>query len=104
MRFHSFVYSLLTLLSFIACNPTATKHQQNFDPKKIAAFKHFISKEIKAGKIAGAEVLISKDNKIVLHEAQGFANITKKRVRKKQYLLHSIHDQANHQYGHHAIA
>ena len=88
MRFHSFVYSLLTLLSFIACNPTATKHQQSFDTKKIAEFKHFISKEITAGKIAGAEVLISKDNKIVLHEAQGFANITKQKELAKNSIYY----------------
>jgi hypothetical protein len=87
MRFHSLVYSLLTLLSFIACNPTATKHQQSFDTKKIAEFNRFISKEITAGKIAGAEVLISKDNKIVLHEAQGFANITKQKNYQKTVFI-----------------
>ena len=88
MRFHSFVYSLLTILSFIACKPTATKHQKSFDTKKIAEFKHFISKEITAGKIAGAEVLISKDNKIVLHEAQGFANITKQKKLAKNSIYY----------------
>ena len=88
MRFHSLVYSLLTLLSFIACNPTATKHQQSFDTKKIAAFEHYISEEIKAGKIPGAEVLISKDNKIVLHEAQGFANITKQKKLAKNSIYY----------------
>ena len=88
MRFHSFVYSLLTILSFIACKPTATKHQQSLDTKKIAEFKYFISKEITAGKIAGAEVLISKDNKIVLHEAQGFANITKQKKLAKNSIYY----------------
>ena len=88
MRFHSFVYSLLTILSFIACKPTVTKHQQSFDTKKIAEFNRFISKEITAGKIAGAEVLISKDNKIVLHEAQGFANITKQKKLAKNSIYY----------------
>ena len=83
MRFHSFVYSLLTLLSFIACNPAATKHQQSFDTKKVAAFECFISEEMTAGKIAGAEVLISKNNKIVLHEAQEFADLTKQKELSK---------------------
>ena len=56
--------------------------------KKIAEFKYFISKEITAGKIAGAEVLISKDNKIVLHEAQGFANITKQKKLAKNSIYY----------------
>ena len=87
MRFESYIYSLLALLSFDACGPTVSKGQQSFDTKKITAFEHFISEEITAGKIPGAEVLISKNNKIVLHEAQGFADI----IKKKELTKNSIY-------------
>ena len=60
--------------------------------KKIAAFEYFISEEITAGKISGAEVLISKDNKIVLHEAQEFADLTKQKELAKNsvYYIQSM--------------
>ena len=87
MRLRSFIYSIIALFSFASCNPALTKHKQSFDTKKIAVFENFISNEITAGKIAGAEVLIYKKNKIILHEAQGFSDITK----QKQLTKNSIY-------------
>ena len=43
--------------------------------------------------IAGAEVLVYKNNEIAWHKALGLRNLnTQEPLQKKQHLLHSIHD------------
>ena len=88
----SLLFLITNLLILGSCKPKITFESQGFDSKKIEVFQTFISDEIKSGKIAGAEILIAKNDAIVLHEAQGFANLTTQKPLSKNsiYYLQSM--------------
>ena len=92
MRNFSLLFFLATLLILSSCKREITFESQGFDSKKIEVFQTFITDEIKSGKIAGAEILIAKNDAIVLHEAQGFANLTTQKPLSKNsiYYLQSM--------------
>lgn len=92
MRKFSLLFLIANLLILGSCKSKVTFESQGFDSKKIEVFQTFISDEIKSGKIAGAEILIAKNDAIVLHEAQGFANLTTQKPLSKNsiYYLQSM--------------
>lgn len=92
MRQFSLLFFIASLLCLVSCKPEITFESQGFDSEKIAIFQTFIAEEIKSGKIAGAEILIAKDDAIVLHEAQGFADLTTQKPLSKNsiYYLQSM--------------
>jgi len=92
MRKFSLLFLIANLLIIGSCKSKITFESQGFDSKKIEVFQTFISNEIKSGKIAGAEILIAKNDAIVLHEAQGFANLTTQKPLSKNsiYYLQSM--------------
>ena len=92
MRKFSLLFLIANLLILGSCKSKVTFESQGFDSKKIEVFQTFISNEIKSGKIAGAEILIAKNDAIVLHEAQGFANLTTQKPLSKNsiYYLQSM--------------
>ena len=92
MRKFSLLFLIANLLILGSCKSKVTFESQGFDSKKIEVFQTFISDEIKSGKIAGAEILIAKKDAIVLHEAQGFANLTTQKplLKNSIYYLQSM--------------
>ena len=92
MHKFSLLFLIANLLILGSCKSEVTFESQGFDSKKIEVFQTFISNEIKSGKIAGAEILIAKNDAIVLHEAQGFANLTTQKPLSKNsiYYLQSM--------------
>ena len=92
MRKFSLLFLIANLLILGSCKSEITYESQGFDSKKIEVFQTFITDEIKSGKIAGAEILIAKNGVIVLHEAQGFANLTTQKALSKNsiYYLQSM--------------
>jgi CubicO group peptidase (beta-lactamase class C family) len=92
MRKFSLLFLIANLIILGSCKSKITFESQGFDSKKIEVFQTFISDEIKSGKIAGAEILIAKNDAIVLHEAQGFANLTTQKPLSKNsiYYLQSM--------------
>lgn len=92
MRKFSLLFLIANLLILGSCKSKVTFESQGFDSKKIEVFQTFITDEIKSGKIAGAEILIAKNDAIVLHEAQGFANLTTQKPLSKNsiYYLQSM--------------
>ena len=92
MRQFSLLFFIASLLCLVCCKPEITFESQGFDSEKINAFRTFIADEIKDQKIAGAEILIAKDDAIVLHEARGFADLmTQKPLSKNSiYYLQSM--------------
>ena len=80
---------IITPLLFLgSCQSEITFESQDFDSEKINTFQKFIADEIKAQKIAGAEILIAKNNTIILHEAQGYANLTTKKPLAKNSIYY----------------
>ena len=57
--------------------------QTKIDINELVGFENFISNEIKEGEIAGAEVLIFKNNNIIWHKNLGYTNYSSKRPLKK---------------------
>ena len=92
MHKFSLLFFITNLLILGSCKSEVTFESQGFDSKKIEVFQTFITDEIKSGKIAGAEILIAKNDAIVLHEAQGFANLTTQKPLSKNsiYYLQSM--------------
>tara|TARA_B100000767_G_scaffold109441_1_gene104803 strand:- start:191 stop:1432 length:1242 start_codon:yes stop_codon:yes gene_type:complete len=92
MHKFSFLFFITNLLILGSCKSEVNFESQGFDSKKIEVFQTFITDEIKSGKIAGAEILIAKNDAIVLHEAQGFANLTTQKPLSKNsiYYLQSM--------------
>ena len=92
MRKFSLLFLIANFLILGSCKSVITFESQGFDSKKIEVFQTFITDEIKSGKIAGAEILIAKNDAIVLHEAQGFANLTTQKPLSKNsiYYLQSM--------------
>ena len=92
MHKFSLLFLIANLLILGSCKSEVTFESQGFDSKKIEVFQTFITDEIKSGKIAGAEILIAKNDAIVLHEAQGFANLTTQKPLSKNsiYYLQSM--------------
>lgn len=88
MRQFSLLFFIASLLCLVSCKPEITFESQGFDSEKIAVFQTFIAEEIKSGKIAGAEILIAKDDAIVLHEAQGFADLTTQKPLSKNSIFY----------------
>ena len=84
----SLLFLITPLLFLGSCQSEITFESQGFDSEKINAFQKFIADEIKAQKIAGAEILIAKNNTIVLHEAQGYANLTTKKPLAKNSIYY----------------
>lgn len=92
MHKFSLLFFIANFLILGSCKSEVTLESQGFDSKKIEVFQTFITDEIKSGKIAGAEILIAKNDAIVLHEAQGFANLTTQKPLSKNsiYYLQSM--------------
>ena len=92
MHKFSLLFLIANFLILGSCKSEVTLESQGFDSKKIEVFQTFITDEIKSGKIAGAEILIAKNDAIVLHEAQGFANLTTQKPLSKNsiYYLQSM--------------
>ena len=67
MRQFSLLFFIASLLCLVSCKPEITFESQGFDSEKIAVFQTFIAEEIKSGKIAGAEILIAKDDAPIVH-------------------------------------
>jgi len=83
---------IVPLLLLSSCKSEVTLESQGFDSEKITVFQTFIADEIDSGKIAGAEVLIAKNNTIVMHDVQGYANLNDKKPLAKNsiYYLQSM--------------
>ena len=84
----SLLFFIASLFFLASCQSEITFESQGFDSEKINAFQTFIADEIKDQKIAGAEILIAKNNTIVLHEAQGYANLTTKKPLAKNSIYY----------------
>ena len=63
---------ILYLVFFFLLDPLLS--QTKIDIKELVGFENFISNEIKEGEIAGAEVLIFKNNNIIWHKNLGYRN------------------------------
>ena len=61
---------ILYLVFFFSFDPLLS--QTKIDIKELVGFENFISNEIKEGEIAGAEVLIFKNNNIIWHKNLGY--------------------------------
>ena len=55
---------------------------EGLDLTKLSKLNDYIEEQVKAEKLAGAEFLIARNNKIVMHSSRGFSNLeTKKKTR-----------------------
>ena len=59
---------------------------------KLSKLNSFIERQIKEEKLAGAEFLIARNNKVVIHSARGFSNLAiKKKLDKNSiYFIQSM--------------
>jgi len=62
--------------------------QTNIDINQLVGFENFLNKEIKNGEIAGAEVLIFKNKKIIWHKNLGYKNYLSKSSLKKNSIYY----------------
>ena len=62
--------------------------QTNIDINQLVGFENFLNKEIKNGEIAGAEVLIFKNKKIIWHKNLGYKNYLSKISLKKNSIYY----------------
>jgi len=62
--------------------------QTNIDINQLVGFENFLNKEIKNGEIAGAEVLIFKNKKIIWHKNLGYKNYLSKSPLKKNSIYY----------------
>ena len=62
--------------------------QTKIDINELVGFENFISNEIKEGEIAGAEVLIFKNNNIIWHKNLGYRNYSSKSPLKKNSIYY----------------
>ena len=62
--------------------------QTKLDINQLVGFENFINKEIKNGEIAGAEVLIFKNNNIIWHKNLGYRNYLSKSPLKKNSIYY----------------
>ena len=62
--------------------------QTNIDINQLVGFENFLNKEIKNGEIAGVEVLIFKNKKIIWHKNLGYKNYLSKSSLKKNSIYY----------------
>ena len=67
--------TLLALFALFLTNVIAQEAKLAFSQEKLADFDSYIAQEINKNNIAGAEVLILKDNTPVWHSASGYKNL-----------------------------
>ena len=77
---------ILYLVFFFLLDPLLS--QTKIDIKELVGFENFISNEIKKGEIAGAEVLIFKNNNIIWHKNLGYRNYSSKSPLKKNSIYY----------------
>ena len=77
---------ILYLVFFFSFDPLLC--QTKIDIKELVGFENFISNEIKEGEIAGAEVLIFKNNNIIWHKNLGYRNYSSKSPLKKNSIYY----------------
>ena len=65
---------------------------EGLDLKKLSNLNDYIEEQVKAEKLAGAEFLIARNNKIIIHSSRGFSNLeTKKKLDKNSiYFIQSM--------------
>ena len=65
---------------------------EGLDLTKLSKLNDYIEEQVKAEKLAGAEFLIARNNKIVMHSSRGFSNLeTKKKLDKNSiYFIQSM--------------
>ena len=65
---------------------------EGLDLTKLSKLNDYIEEQVKAKKLAGAEFLIARNNKIVMHSSRGFSNFeTKKKLDKNSiYYIQSM--------------
>ena len=68
--------------------PYHNKIKQRIRNNELVGFENFISNEIKEGEIAGAEVLIFKNNNIIWHKNLGYRNYSSKSPLKKNSIYY----------------
>ena len=66
--------------------------KEGLDLTKLSKLNDYIEEQVKAEKLAGAEFLIARNNKIVMHSSRGFSNLeTKKKLDKNSiYFIQSM--------------
>ena len=52
---------------------------EGLDLTNLSKLNDYIEEQVKAEKLAGAEFLIARNNKIVMHSSRGFSNIETKK-------------------------
>ena len=52
---------------------------EGLDLTKLSKLNDYIEEQVKAEKLAGAEFLIARNNKIVIHSSRGFSNLKSKK-------------------------
>ena len=77
---------ILNLVFFFLFDPLLS--QTKIDINELVGFENFISNEIKEGEIAGAEVLIFKNNNIIWHKNLGYRNYSSKSPLKKNSIYY----------------
>lgn len=77
MRFSYFILSLVFGIH-ISNGQINNEESKQLNPTVLADYETFVQSEINKGNIAGAEVLISKDNVVRWHHSWGFSNIDSK--------------------------
>ncbi|MCL7983048.1 MAG: hypothetical protein M8862_11025, partial [marine benthic group bacterium] len=55
--------------------PYATAEEVGLDPQRLWRFKERLYARVLARHLVGAEILVLKDGRIVLHQAMGWADI-----------------------------
>tara|TARA_X000001036_G_scaffold28744_1_gene23727 strand:- start:596 stop:1852 length:1257 start_codon:yes stop_codon:yes gene_type:complete len=65
---------------------------EGLDLTKLSKLNSFIEKQVKEEKLAGAEFLVARNNKIVMHSTRGFSNLAiKKKLNKNSiYFIQSM--------------
>tara|TARA_S200000501_G_scaffold293613_1_gene279242 strand:+ start:664 stop:1947 length:1284 start_codon:yes stop_codon:yes gene_type:complete len=65
---------------------------EGLDLTKLSKLNDYIEEQVKAEKLAGAEILIARNNKIIIHSSRGFSNLeTKKKLDKNSiYFIQSM--------------
>lgn len=82
----------LSAVLFVFTLGAFAQKMEGLDLSKLSKLNDYIEKEVKAEKLAGAEFLVARNNKIVMHSARGFANLsTKKKLDKNSiYFIQSM--------------
>ena len=86
--------SLILQLLILLLLPKTLFGQVNegLDLTKLSKLNNYIEEQVKVKKLAGAEFLIARNNKIVIHSSRGFSNLeTKKKLDKNSiYFIQSM--------------